>query len=72
MPENSAKNDKPHDRPEDAAKKPVPVDKTPSQSGGKAKSSAREARLAEALRHNLRRRKAPTAKPVEPESEKED
>lgn len=54
MPENK---DKSQDRPASARKKPA----GPRNKGPKAKSAEKEARLAEALRANLRRRKAPGA-----------
>ncbi|GJL95487.1 MAG: hypothetical protein DHS20C05_18920 [Hyphococcus sp.] len=64
MPKQSTDNDKPQDGREGAVKKPMPEDTgsdgaKDGNKAGKAKSSDREARLAEALRQNLRRRKAP-------------
>jgi hypothetical protein len=51
MPKNK---DKSQDRPAAAQKKPA----APQNRGPRAKSAEKEARLAEALRANLRRRKA--------------
>lgn len=50
------------DAPDDAGKKPqkgLTSAQNPSSAAGKAQSAKREARLADALRANLRRRKTP-------------
>ena len=65
MPENK---DKSQDRRKDAPKKPD----RPKKGDGKPKGADREARLAEALRANLRRRKAPKAGDGGPDVEKEE
>ena len=69
MPEN---RDKSQDRQTDAPKKPAAAENSAAARGVKAKSAKREARLAEALRANLRRRKAPKTGDSGAEVEKEE